>query len=123
MGKQAAEISSEAQRLYVRLGQEIASLRGAKGLTQRQLGDLIGESQTTISDYEKATSRVPLYIVVAIEDALGEPRGLLLREAGYVPDPVDVAGAIKLAGLTPRRRDEAISYYEYVRERSTQDAK
>lgn len=123
MGKQPADISPEAQRLYVRLGTEIAQVRAAQGLTQGQLGELIGESQTTVSDYETAKSRVPLYIVVAIEDALGLPRGFLLRAAGYVAEPVDVAEALRQAPLTQRYRDEVLSYYEYVRERSTQDAR
>lgn len=124
MGKQPADISPEAQQLYVQLGAEIGALRSGRDLTQRQLGELIGESQTTVSDYEKGVSRVPLYVVVAIEDALGEPRGSLLRSAGYVIDPVDVIGAVRQdQSLSPRYRDEVISYYEYVRERSTQDVR
>lgn len=49
----------------------IKELREAAGLTQTQLGDLIGTTGVSISRYEKQWQRVSLPILQQIADALG----------------------------------------------------
>lgn len=51
--------------------------RERRGLTQAQLGRLLGWFQTRVSKYELGTCTPSVHIARAIEDALGVPRGSL----------------------------------------------
>lgn len=68
---------------YEVLGQEIAKARGK--MRQQDLADRAGiADQTTLSDYERGRSRIPLDVLAAIEQALDLRRGELLVRAGIV---------------------------------------
>lgn len=113
----------EAERLYQRLGAEIEKAFTTRGWSQRQLGDAIGEAQTTVSDYKQAKVRVPLDVVVAIEDALGLTRGELLIDAGYVDvDALATTLAIERdLALDDGFRQLLLDLYRFAVERSATD--
>lgn len=77
----------EAEWVYDAVGREIRRARG--GRTQTWLGDAIGADQGTISDYEVGRTRVPLHVIMQIEQALGLGKGELLAKAEVV-DPEQV---------------------------------
>ncbi len=67
----------------------LRSLRMAKGLTQRDVGDRIGYAQTSISDIEAGTNRVSVQVLTPWLDALeatDAERLEALRLAGEPPD-------------------------------------
>lgn len=70
----------------VRLGHALRAFRHAKGLSQQQLGDLIGCPQVYVSRWERGAPALSLDMAATIEAALGAPRGYLLRLAGYVAE-------------------------------------
>lgn len=49
----------------------IKVFREAKGLSQRALGEMVGASQTSISEYEAGRKTPKLTTLVRIADALG----------------------------------------------------
>ena len=60
------------------LGELIAELRQDKGLTQKELGDILCVSSGTISNYENGNSYPDLDMLVRISDALAtDPNELL----------------------------------------------
>lgn len=93
------------------------------GLSQQALGERLGIDQSLISKYARGAVEPPLDLLPRVDHACGQPAGYVLRLAGYVTD-CDVSAAIASdPSLTPRYRRELVHYYEYVRERSTQDAR
>lgn len=76
------------------LGELIAELRQDKGLTQKELGDILCVSSGTISNYENGNSYPDLDMLVRISDALAtDPNELLYpnqkRRSGGVSRLVD----------------------------------
>ncbi len=53
------------------IGEKIRKAREAKGLTQAQLGELIGVSKVAICRYEIETLDPPSRVLKAIAEALG----------------------------------------------------
>lgn len=68
-----------------RIGQAIRNARVALGLSQGGLAEAVGVAQTTISKWE-LDAHPSLDQIEAVCEALGLPRGQLLRDAGYVDD-------------------------------------
>lgn len=56
---------------FVALGARIAELRQAQGLTQAQLGDALGISQSTINTYEVGRRRIQVSALPRVAEALG----------------------------------------------------
>lgn len=53
-------ISTEDREFFIELGERIASLRKAHGVTQVQLADALGVSQQTFQAYEVGRRRIPV---------------------------------------------------------------
>lgn len=53
------------------LGSEIRERRKAINLTQKQLGEMIGKTESSIQKYESGATEVPLSVLGMIADALG----------------------------------------------------
>lgn len=85
------------------LGKAIKRARGAT--TQDQLAALLPDvSQPQVSKWEKGKQAPSIQAIMAIEDALGRPRGWIFRAAGLVAEPVDVREAV---ASDPSLSDEA----------------
>lgn len=66
------------------------------GLTQEQLAERLGVHQTTVSKWLLGKAQPPLEHLPIVDALCGEPRGHILRLAGYVDDKSggDVLAAI-----------------------------
>lgn len=80
-------MTSDQQRRIDRFASELRSARARSGITQEQLGALIGVDGSTISGWEKPrVVRVPdVESIGLLEGALGVLDNALLRAAGYAP--------------------------------------
>jgi len=73
-------------------------------LTQTELAQRLGTDQSRISKWVSGNGPEPSYAELArLEDALGRPRGYVLRAAGYVVDATTTEEAIE---ADPRINDE-----------------
>ena len=57
--------------IKVQVGQLIRDTRKAKGLTQREVGEKIGVSESAFNRYENGVSNLSLETVQKVADALG----------------------------------------------------
>ncbi len=69
--KQIPSMNDNETKFFQLFGKRMAELRKARGLTQAELGELIGVNQTAIGSYEIARRRIPLSQVAPLSDALG----------------------------------------------------
>ena len=93
------------------LGQALRLARGK--LTQREVGQLLGVDQGTVSHWEKGKGQPELDQIAAIEEAAGRPRGFTLIAAGFVEMPKTTRETI--AGdpaLEPGYRNLVLSAYD-----------
>lgn len=61
------------------IGQRIKEMRTECGFTQKQLADIIGVAQNTISQYENDTALPSVDIIVKLADTLKTTTDYLLR--------------------------------------------
>ena len=74
-------ISPDERAFFVQLGERIAKLRKAQGITQIQMAEALNVSQQTINSYEVARRRIPAsalpilakLFAVSIDELLNEP--------------------------------------------------
>ena len=96
-------------------GKRLARYRKAKGLTQAQLGDLVGVSYRVIAYYEKETQYPPSRLIVPIATALGVSADELLgiKEEKTDLDPAKAAlwRTLKVVETLPQIDQKAILHY------------
>ena len=76
----AMAISNEEREFFIALGERIATLRKARGITQVQLAEMLGVSQQTIQAYEVGRRRIQVStlpivartLTVSLEALFGE---------------------------------------------------
>lgn len=74
------------QKLFAKeVGARLAACRKEQGLTQTELGDLVGQSQQVIADYETGRRRIPACNLVMIAEAIGVSASELLEGTGTGP--------------------------------------
>lgn len=62
---------NEKEKFLRDLGLRIAEARKREGLTQAQLGEMVGTSQQIVANYETGTRHIPAWRLVCVADALG----------------------------------------------------
>lgn len=96
-------------------GQRLVRLRKAKGLTQAQLGDLVGVSNRVIAYYEKETKYPPSRLIIPLAKALGVTSDELLgmKEVTMDLDPGKAAlwRKLKVVEALPQVDQKAILHY------------
>src|SRR5687768_356630 len=104
----------------------LAEVMAARGISQSQLGDLVGRSQKAVSDWVTGNAEPPPTMVFALEAILSLSPGALSRCLGYVPVSVlEAQPTVEDALLTDPTLDESYrlaaiaSYREYQRIRNT----
>jgi hypothetical protein len=87
-----------------------------RGMTTRGIADYFAVTDSTVYRWE-GSGRVPaLSLLPAFDRLAGQPRGHVLRLAGYVSDEIDLAAAIASApDLDDMGRDILAKVYEIVR--------
>lgn len=84
------------------------------GVTQEQLAERLGVHQTTVSTWLLGKAQPPLRHLPAIDELCGQPKGHVLRLAGYVDD-VDVKSALASdPSLDPDGRGMVVRLYEML---------
>lgn len=78
------------------VGRRLAALRGARDLTQRQLGEKIGQPHSYIGKLELAERRLDLLDLAALAKAFAIPPA---RMADYLLGSINVQEALDAAGL------------------------
>ena len=75
---------------FAALGQRVADLRQARGMTQSELAQALGLRQQVIATYELATRRLPASLLVPLSDLFGVTIEELLgtQPARIKPGPV-----------------------------------
>jgi transcriptional regulator with XRE-family HTH domain len=66
-------MTPEETAFFEDLGSRIAGLRKECGLTQTQLGEMIGVSQQQVVSFEKGRRKVPVSALPKLSEALGVP--------------------------------------------------
>ncbi|HRQ61506.1 MAG TPA: helix-turn-helix transcriptional regulator [Alphaproteobacteria bacterium] len=61
---------------YRQIGQNIKNIRRRAGLTQHDLGELLGVTFQQVQKYEAGTNRIPAFYLFTLKHALGIPLGL-----------------------------------------------
>jgi transcriptional regulator with XRE-family HTH domain len=84
--KGGAALSDQAR---VKFGKAVIETRRQRGLSQVQLAELAGVSQSTVSVWEQGVAEPPPAVVFALEEVVGVAPGHLSRHLGYVPAPPD----------------------------------
>ena len=87
----AMAISNEERAFFIALGERIATLRKARGITQVQLAEMLGVSQQTIQAYEVGRRRIQVStlpivartLTVSLEALFGE-RSQAARKRGPI---------------------------------------
>lgn len=93
-------------------GQRVAALRKARGLTQSDLGELLGFDQTAIASYEVGRRRIPLSLLGPLAQALRVSVAELIEE----PEPSGKRGPtpklqrqIEQVGQLPKAKQKFVS--------------
>ena len=84
-------------------------LRKQKKMTLKQLADIIGVAEVTVSTYERGTREPPLSVLCAIADALDVSLDVLVRGKRKEPLPEDGERlkdliAVSFSELSPQER-------------------
>ncbi len=61
------------EKSLAHVGERLAHLRRARGLTQEQLGEAIGRTAQSISDYENGIRMAPTEVLIRIGEVLAAP--------------------------------------------------
>ena len=72
---------ANVEEFLTELGRQIADLRKGSGLTQAQLGKMVGVSQQIIASYENGKRNFPIGRLLELADALKVPYSELLTGA------------------------------------------
>jgi transcriptional regulator with XRE-family HTH domain len=64
-------ISRESRAFFKRLGKRIARMRQEKGMSQVQLGQIVGVSEEQVAEVEAGIRRPPLSVMPALAACLG----------------------------------------------------
>jgi len=87
-------ITQDEREFHVAMGERIAQLRKARGLTQTQLAEALGVKQQTLQGYEAGSRRIPVAALpllaktleVSLEELFGEqPAKSARSRRGPVP--------------------------------------
>jgi len=90
----------------------IKALRGERGLTQKELGDLIGKSNHSIQKYETGDSTVPENVIHSLCDILGATADYLLCRTDINDRRLELRGD----QLPENLRDAGLEYVQMLRE-------
>jgi len=92
-------------------GLRIKELRKRKGLTQEQLGDLLGISRATVYRYENNTQTPSLAKIVSLALYLNTSTDYLV---GLEDEPV-----VKISGLSPQKKQLVLDFIQCMLEQHT----
>jgi len=96
-------------------GKRLAYIRKSKGLTQKELGEMIGVSNRVIAYYERETKYPPSHLIVPLAEALSVSTDELLgiKETQTDSEPQNAAlwRKLKIVKSLPKTDQRAILHY------------
>lgn len=109
-------VSATERRFYVDLGQRIAALRKAQGLTQVQLAEHLGVAQQTLAHYEAGRLRLLVgalptlaeHLGVSVEELVGAPASAK-RSAGKRGPAPKLQQQLERISQLPKARQRVVS--------------
>ncbi len=104
-------------------GKRLATFRKAKGLTQQQLGDLIGVSRRVIAYYEAETKYLPAHFIVPLSKALSvsieELLGIKAPQSMHDPKLAALWRRLKvLETFSDKDKKAVLQYVDVIAERN-----
>jgi transcriptional regulator with XRE-family HTH domain len=78
-------ITTDEREFHVVMGERIAQLRKARGLTQTQLADVLGVKQQTLQGYESGSRRIPVSALPLLAKTLEVSLEVLFGETPAKP--------------------------------------
>lgn len=105
----------DEELLYLHVAVQLKKRREERGLTQQQLGDMVGLKRTSISNIEGGEQKPPLHVLYTICMALGlEPVDILpsIARATTDPDRVNVVIDGKVRKVTRATAKMLLKYAE-----------
>ena len=97
------------EKSLAHVGERIAHFRRTRGLTQEQLGEAVGRTAQSISDYENSITVAPMDVLFGISEALDvSPAALVGPSPGLAED-----GHIYEAG--PPASDRIRAVFDLIR--------
>lgn len=108
-------VSATERAFYVELGQRIAALRKAQGLTQVQLAEAMGVAQQTLAHYEAGRLRLLAgalpnlanQLGITVEELVGAPSAK--RATGKRGPQPKIAQQLQQIEALPKAKQRAIS--------------
>jgi transcriptional regulator with XRE-family HTH domain len=104
-------VRAESRAYYKALGAHVAVLRKARGMTQGELGRIIGVSQQAVFAYEIAERRVSVFLLIklakafsmAVEDLMGIVRPVRIPKRRLSPRAMRHAERLQALSKTQQR--------------------
>ena len=78
-------ISDDERTFFAGLGERVAQLRKARGITQVQLAEALGVSQQTVQAYEVGRRRIPVSTLRLLGKTLSVSLDELMAEGEHAP--------------------------------------
>ena len=92
---------------YVRFGNNVMKARKEKGISQKQIANMLKVPQSTYAGYETGTRKVPLSIIVKLAKILNKtPDELIGTQGSKVKNGIMVHGFEKELVISYRNADE-----------------
>lgn len=101
------------KEINMMLGEKLKQLRINKKLTQSQLGNIIGLSQSAIYKYEKGERQVPMIVLVKLADVLDTTIDELFNDTQNYNEPAYIR-EIKSYNLTESEIEDIMKYVRYI---------
>ena len=112
-----------ARPAYERVGKAFSLAYKTAGLRQEDVAAALHVDQGNVSRWARGLQKLDLDYFPKIDDLCGQPRGYLLRLAGYVDDDIDLPAIIATASeLHPKQRQTLLDVYVSLRKRSAPSA-
>jgi transcriptional regulator with XRE-family HTH domain len=113
LGLPHVAIGQDEREFFVQLGARIAQLRKQSNITQVQLAETLGVSQSAMTAYETGQRRVPVSMLpllartlgVSIEELIGEQPSAAARKRGPAPK---IQQHLERISALPKPRQRAV---------------
>lgn len=102
-------------RFYERLGALLQGIRKQQGLTQAQLGDMVGLSRPSVANIERGVQPVSAETLVRLAAALGKPPSQLLPTLEDANSAETHREAMRVAAVPSSLIDLVISHLDEPR--------
>lgn len=99
------------------LSENIQSLMNRKNVTQKELSEELGVSQSTISNWIQETKYPRIDKIEMLADYFNVPKSSITEDKNKKVMPETIAPHIEGEDLTKEEWDEVLNYIEYVKQK------